>query len=150
MDRILLIPGMMPQQYWDNKDIKDWKDQNDLLTSVIENVQDIESSSELINEFIENKSIEVIYAKPIIQNFLKYSKYDFATFKTFYDKLFFAHKAVEDEVGVSIMLNEPITAYGKKHQLDLSKAFWRSIQKYKANEIEKDFNNYLFGVFKWV
>lgn len=46
------------------------------------------------------------------------------------------------------MYNEPITAYGKKHQLDLSKAFWRSIQKYKANEIEKDFNNYLFGVFK--
>lgn len=46
------------------------------------------------------------------------------------------------------MLNEPITAYGEKHQLDLSKAFWRSIQKFKTNEIKKDFNNYLFGVFK--
>lgn len=118
MDRILLNPGMMTQQYWGIKDIKDnkdWKNQNDLLTSVIENVQDIESSRELINEFIENKSIEVIYAKPIIQNFFKYSKYDFVIFKTFYDKLFFDHKAVEDEVGVSIMLNEPITAYGEKH-----------------------------------
>jgi len=132
----------------DIKDNKDWENQNDLLTSGIENIQDIESSKELIDEFIENKSIEVIYGKPIIQNFLKYSKYDFLTFKTFYDKLFFAHKAVEDEAGVSIMLNEPITAYGEKHQLDLSKAFWRSIQKYKTNEIKKDFNNYLFGVFK--
>lgn len=132
----------------DIKDNKDWKDQNDLLTSGIENTQDIESSRDLINEFIENKSMEVIYGKPIIQNFLKYSMYDFVTFKIFYDKLFFAHKAVEDEVGVSIMLNEPITAYGEKHQLDLSKAFWRSIQKYKTNEIKKDFNNYLFGVFK--
>src|SRR5699024_8456695 len=132
----------------DIKDNKDWEDQNDLLTSGIKNIRDIDSSRELISEFIENKSIEVIYGKPIIQNFLKYSKYDFVTFKTFYDKLFFAHKAVEDEAGVSIMLNEPITAYGDKHQLDLSKAFWRSIQKYKANEIEKDFNNYLFGVFK--
>lgn len=132
----------------DIKDNKDWEDQNDLLTSGIKNIRDIDSSRELISEFIENKSMEVIYGEPIIQNFLKYSKYDFVTFKIFYDKLFFAHKAVEDEVGVSIMLNEPITAYGEKHQLDLSKAFWRSIQKYKANEIKKDFNNYLFGVFK--
>ena len=132
----------------DIKDNKDWENQNDLLTSGIENIQDIESSKKLIDEFIENKEIEAIYGKPIIQNFLKYSKYDFVTFKIFSDKLFFAHKAVEDEVGVSIMLNEPITAYGEKHQLDLSKAFWRSIQKYKANEIKKDFNNYLFGVFK--
>lgn len=132
----------------DIKDNKDWEDQNDLLTSGIKNIRDIDSSRELISEFIENKSMEVIYGKPIIQNFLKYSKYDFVTFKTFYDKLFFAHKAIEDEVGVSIMLNDPITAYGEKHQLDLSKAFWRSIQKYKTNEIKKDFNNYLFGVFK--
>ena len=42
----------------------------------------------------------------------------------------------------------PITAYGEKHQLELSKAFWRAIQRYKENQIEKDFNNYLFGVFK--
>lgn len=133
----------------DSKDNKDWKAQNDLLTSGInKNNQDIESSKEMINEFIENKNMEVVFGKPIIQNFLKYSKYDFLTFKTFYDKLFFAHKAIEDELGVSIMLNEPITAYSEKHQLELSKAFWRAIQRYKENKIEKDFNNYLFGVFK--
>ena len=81
-----------------SKTNKDWKNQNDLLISGIENNLDIESSKELIDEFIENKGIEQMYGKPIIQNFLKYSKYDFVTFKTFYDKLFFAHKAVEDEL----------------------------------------------------
>lgn len=55
----------------DIKDNKDWENQNDLLTSGIENIQDIESSRELISEFIENKSMEVIYGEPIIQNFLK-------------------------------------------------------------------------------
>lgn len=133
----------------DIKDNKDWKTQNDLLTSGIDkNVQDIESSKDLINEFIENKEMKVMYGEPIIQNFLKYSHYDFNTFKTFYEKLYFAHQAVEKETDTVIMLNEPITANGKYHQLELSKAFFRSIQRYKANKIKKDFNNYLFGVFK--
>ena len=132
----------------DFKDNKDWKNQNDLLISGIENNLDIESSKELIDEFIENKGIEQMYGKPIIQNFLKYSKYDFVTFKTFYDKLFFAHRAIEEELGFFFALDEPFTFYGEEHQLELSKAFWRAIQRYKTNKIKKDFNNYLFGVFK--
>jgi len=92
--------------------------------------------------------MKVIYGEPIIQNFLKYSHYDFNTFKIFYEKLYFAHQAVEKETDTVIMLNEPITANVEYHQLELSKAFWRSVQRYKANQIEKDFNNYLFGVFK--
>ena len=132
----------------DFKDNKDWKNQNDLLISGIENNLDIESSKELIDEFIENKGIEQMYGKPIIQNFLKYSKYDFVTFKTFYDKLFFAHRAIEEELGFFFALDEPFTLYGEEHQLELSKAFWRAIQRYKTNKIKKDFNNYLFGVFK--
>lgn len=133
----------------DSKDSKDRKTQNDLLTAGIEkNSQDFESSKELIQEFIENRNIEEIFGEPIVQNFKKYSHYDFNTFKVFYEKLFFAQRAIEEETGMSLMLNVPITAYGDEHQKELSKAFWRSIQQYKAGKIKSDFNNYLFGVFK--
>src|SRR5699024_2745446 len=117
-------------------------------SGIDKNNQDKELIKELIKEFIENKEMKVIYGEPIIQNFLKYSHYDFNTFKIFYEKLYFAHQAVEKETDTVIMLNEPITANVEYHQLELSKAFWRSVQRYKANQIEKDFNNYLFGVFK--
>lgn len=132
----------------DNKETK-YENQNTLLENgILKNENDLETSKELINEYIDNEGIEVIYGNPIIRNFKKYSHGDFITFKTFYEKLFFATKAIEEEQKVSIMLDEPITAYGEEYQIELSRAFWRAIQQHKANKIKTDFNNYLFGVFK--
>lgn len=135
------------------KDYKDYKEshegQNQLLEKSLNRADEEKAlQNNLIDQFIEEKSLESMYGDEVIGLMKVYSFNDFKTFETYSSKLYFAHKSVIEELNFNFILDPIFTNSSKAMRIELKNAFQRAVQQYKKGNIKTDFNNYLFGVFK--
>jgi len=133
----------------DNKDNKESYDSENIsLEKNFDNeLQDPETNRTLINQLIENEAIETIYGRPIVDNMKNFSNNNYNSFHLFYKKLYYAHKSIEKELGISFMLDSMFTDKAESYQKALSKSYWKIMMKYHEGKVNT-INNYLFVTLK--
>jgi len=147
------LPNLYLNTYLNNKDNKDNKESYESQNNTIENSfnankGNYETEKELIDQYIEDKQIKQQYGERIVSNFKKYSHGNFDTFQLFYEKLYYAHRSAEKEVGITFLLDSYFTDRADVFKRELSKTFWRVVQAARAGKVKKDVNNLLFASFK--
>lgn len=141
---------------YDSKSIKDLKESKESYADQIyifekaisENNNNQEIETLLIENYIEEENIIEHYGELLVRNFKQYSFGSFATFKLFYEKVYFAHRSVEKENDFTFMLDPAFTINANSFKKELSKTFWRVIQLHRNGKVKKDLNNLLFISFK--
>lgn len=138
------------------KDFKDSKesDKADKLdTDLISNAfsskeKNKETETLVIESYIEEKSLNFLYGSNLIKRMATFSFSDFETFKTFINKLEYAHKSVEKECNITIPVYEG-SHYFEFTQDCLLKTFNRAIQQQRFGKVN-NIASYLFISFKQV
>lgn len=132
-----------------SKDIKDFKDlsDKDIISKSFNPATKIkEQEQALIESYITNYSYNFVYGEPLINTLKMYSFNDFATFKTYCNKLEFSHKSVEEEQKMTLSIYDG-TKYSDYIRNELKNTFMRCIMEYRKGKA-KDIASYLFTSFK--
>ncbi|GEQ34156.1 replication protein RepA [Marinilactibacillus psychrotolerans] len=136
------------------KDIKDIKDSADyelqrklIEKSINKTANDKTTENDLIEQYIDNHALNLLYGDLIISNIRKYSFGSFDTFVLYVSKMIFAHKAVEKELDFEFGIFPEVNSSAESMQRELSQVFWRCIQQARMGKTEK-IDNYLFISFK--
>lgn len=130
----------------DSKENKDRSDSELISQAFNPATKNPEQEEPLIESYIKESSFHFIYGEELMRVFKIYCFNDFETFKTYCNKLVFAHKSVEKEKGLSLSIFEG-TDYCDYARRELKNTFMRCIQTHrygKANNIA----SYLFVSFK--
>lgn len=136
----------------DNKEHKDqastYQSQSDLLRSGISNTKsDPELEADLISLYLIENSLEDLYGKDLTHSLKKFSMNNFERFKLFHEKIHYANKGAERELGYPISVYTDSSPKYQIYQEQLNQTFWKCIQAEKYGKVE-DINSYLFSSFK--
>lgn len=134
------------------KSFKDCKENKDRLDSELISqafdpaIKNPEQEEELIENYITESSFDFIYGEQLMSTFKVYCFNDFDTFKTYCNKLVFAHKSVEKEKNICLSIFDG-TKYSDYTRNELKKTFMRCIQTQRYGKA-KNIAGYLFISFK--
>lgn len=136
----------------DNKDNKDqsatYRNQANLLSSGVSDAKiDPHIESDLINHYLEDNALEDLYGKELTESIKKFSMNNFERLKLFHEKLYYANKGAEKELGYTISVYKDSSPKYHFYQEELNRTFWKCIQSEKNGKIS-DLNSYLFSSFK--
>lgn len=130
------------------KDNDTYKHQTDLLQAGIANSNtDPKLEADLIKHYLEDNSVEHLYGKKLTDSIKKFSLNNFDRLKLFYEKIHYANKGAEKELGFSISVYKDSSPKYQFYQEELNRTFWKCIQAEKYGKVA-DLNSYLFSSFK--
>lgn len=140
--------NLYKESFKDIKDSADYELQRKLIEkSINKTANDKTTENDLIEQYIDNHALNLLYGDLIISNIRKYSFGSFDTFVLYVSKMIFAHKAVEKELDFEFGIFPEVNSSAESMQRELSQVFWRCIQQARMGKTEK-IDNYLFISFK--
>lgn len=105
-----------------------------------------EIEQQIIDDFIEDEGLYLLYGKKLINRMKMFSFNDFDTFTTFINKLEFAQKSIEKETEITLPIYEG-SKYFEFIEQELLRTFNRAIQQHRFGKVN-NIASYLFISFK--